>query len=255
MRGAKKFFRFARAAGDVLGAVHKTTKMSFPFSFFCRQPLPDQFFTWLCCDMIGYADDTSVSGNFAFGLNILSFPFNQPGGLGVTLPHPFSAVNAANPAGLKNVLYNSSTSTGIWNFYRVWATQVELVSTPFSQADRVYITMAPVYENVNAYGSVITSGQAPNSMEKMVEAGVSAKENTLAALYKIPNIVGQDSRSFLASGAYVGSFSAAPSAPVYMNVNYATADKGTLSGNLTFSVRLRFHVEFFQRVDTALLDN
>lgn len=245
---------FGTGAFDLLKA-HGPTFLKFARSYICKQPMPDRYDCWLFLDNYGHYASGAAVGSAAFSLNNLNTPLNVTGALGVALPNPVTAVGSAMYAGLKNLLYNAATGTGIWNFARVWSVRVELWFCPQSTGDTINVSMAPVTGNVAAYLTVVTCGQGPNSCNSSMTNGVAASMNTIRNYYSMPALCGISQKEYAADDTHSFNLgAAAPNPTVYLNVQWGTADAQNLASTLPWKLRLAAHVEFYSRVDSALLD-
>lgn len=246
---------FGTGAFDLIKA-HGPTFLKFAKSYICKQPLPDRYDTWLFLDNYGHYPSGGSVGSAAFSLNNLDTPLNLTGGLALALPNPVTSVATAQFAGLRNLLVNATTGTGIWNFCRVWSIRVDLWFEPSSLGtDTVNVAMAPVTGNTAAYLTVVTCGQGPNSTVKSCTQSVADKMNTLSNLYSMPQLCGISQKEYAADDTHSFNLgAAAPNPTVYLNIQWGTADALALAAALPWKLRLAAHVEFYGRVDSALLD-
>ena len=103
----------------------------------------------------GFITGNTVSNfTFAVGINTPSLPFNQTGGTASGLPNPAVPLNQLQPAGLKNLLLNSTTNSGIYANYRVWTAGVEVTASSTNAADLGYLAIAPLIGTAASYGGV-----------------------------------------------------------------------------------------------------
>jgi hypothetical protein len=215
-----------------------------------NQLFPDRLMTWMDCASGGIIASGSSAGKFGLGLNILTTPFNQNGGNSVW-PSPQISDATVQPSGLKNILYNSGTNTGIYNFYRVWKVKVEVSILPQTSDDATTVCIAPV-NSTGSYGTIETIQQGPNSKYKLVNL---TEFRTLRATYDVPALMGVSKQDYGALSANTtGSFATTPSSYLFLQTTVQNAFYQNWSSNLGWNVRLKYMVEFLQRADVPLLD-
>jgi len=235
-----------------------TSSLTFRRSNLTHQPWPDRYFTTLMVENFGYyGTSTGQSDYFGMALNILPYPFNTVGGITNKLPNPKVATNSCDPAGLENLLYNSATNTGLWLNYRVWGATVRINCQPQATGDALQFGIAPVVTASANYGSLQTLSQGPNSKWIVCTANNTARGNTIIKHFSIPQILGISKRAYgTPATATYGTYGTAPSSAnqVFAQVFYNTQDESTNSGPIGFSVSIKYHVEFWGRTDTAIID-
>lgn len=255
-KGKRKFFKGSSGSNGRLrggGDVSRTTTLVFKQSFLTRQPIPDRYFCWLNCFMTG-ATNVGVgsnTGTWQIKLNALTFPFNT----GSPMPNPIQAVNVTNPAGLKNLLFNSTTSTGLWGFYRVHRVRVSHTFQPQTAGDNCTCGIAPLI-NTGGYGGLITLSQGPNAKTIVTTIGGTGANDTLYQNIDVAAALGIKKELYAANVfTTAGSFAAPPTQVLNLQAIYNTIDNSVLTAPLQYAVRLQFLVEFFERIDTALIDS
>lgn len=233
---------------------HKTTGQWFKAAALCKQPVADSYIT----DIFATAQGSfsigagSKTSGFAFSLNYPVFPFNQVGALGVGLPNPIIANNTNDPAGLKNLLFNSGTATGLWLNGITLATAVELTVQPQNIGDNVKVVMVPVANSTANYGNPENAGAGPNSVERTFTSVYPSKMYrswSPAAIAGIPDRLWESQM-----GTYNFTFASAPVPQQFVQVWYRTMNNVDLVSILPVMIRVRYTVRFFNRADAALLD-
>lgn len=252
-RGAGKastFRRFVRAGKSVarygLGRLaHAATKHFFSWSGICKQPIEDSFVTDLFISIRGNYVSGVQSGNFLFALNDIVHPFNKGG---ATIAVPSQTIASWDPTGVQNLLYNSTTSTGIWQYFLVLACK-PTVEVGVATTDRPIVAMAPV-TGANSYGNVDSAAIGPGAVNRLCVSGV---RNVLSSTFVCAQIAGMNDSQFMAQqGTFAGQYGAAPTYTQFVQVRFGTSEN-TVNA-VSFVVKIHYRVRFFQRVDTALLE-
>jgi len=222
-----------------------------------RQPLPDRLFTTVFLDNSGNIGTASALENiFGFLINGPVFPLNHTGGA-ATVPNPSTAVGAICPKGLANLLYNSGTGTGLYEYVRIWKVMVRITVTPQAAADAMQICLAPTV-GAATFGTFQGLADSPESRTIMVSPYGNARSNTVTRSWSLPQITGVPKREYSAfsSETFATFASPTPITPVYGYFGYQ-CPTGTTSttANCSWLIQLRYVCEFFGRVDSALLDD
>lgn len=255
----RKFFRRSTQVTSTASATRAMTVyfMNFKGSRFSKMSMPDRFLTWMSIELQGGISTGAGSntGTFGFALNDIVFPFNKPGPVGVTLPNPVQAVNAWNPQMLKNFLFNATTNTGIYNQYRVWASEVNVSMTPGNAADTVNICMCPLAQAATAYTGPEAISSGPNSVVKISTFGGSGASCTMTALWSMPALAGCPKNLYPAFASALGTASTTPGLPYFVQVGYRTDDAAMLTAVVGVRIVVRYHVEFLNRADSQLLNS
>lgn len=257
VRGVKRSFlgragqavgKAVKIGGKFAKKMHTFTKVSFPASYYCQQPLPDRYDCWLTLANTGAFSSGAISAHWDFLANGLVKTFNKR--LSVTLPNPVLAVGTYSYNALTNLLYNSVTSTGIWENYRVWALEVIMYIQPQTNGDNSMVC-AHAVQNGTVATSLYEAQQSPSASTQDCMSGV---RNVLKLMFSIPQVIGLSAIQYASENSVVGSFASDPANAVYVNVVQATLDNAVLTANLPFNIQLKAHVEFFGRVDVGLLN-
>jgi hypothetical protein len=232
---------------------HAPTILKFANAYWCHQPFPDRYDTWLSYSNNGYTAAGANNISFGQGLSTPVFPSTQNNGLG-GIPNPFVAIAIADCAGLKNILVNSSTGTGLYTKGIVLGVKIELVIMPQGPGDTLFAVMAPVTGG-SSYGTSITASQGPNSISKVCEFSVPASSNTLAQYFSLPGLAGMSTKEYLANPSNYFTYAVAPTNNWVAQFFWNTSDTANTGQPVTYQLRTMYHCLFFNRADTALLDN
>jgi len=221
-------------------------------SFKTGQIVPDRYFVWL--DLFNVGQFPAGGGaNYGFALNNINFPLNNTGANGL-LPSLEIAAGTCDPAGLKNLLFNSTTSAGLWTNYRVWKVAVEFCATPQANVDTLLVAMAPVLGSGSNYGTNATMVQGPNSCYHTCSTG-QGNHNTLKKMWSLPQLLGVPDRDYGAlSLSTYGTYGVPPVRPVFLQIDWAAETDVNTTLVVPYTIKVRYFVEFFQRCDTALID-
>jgi hypothetical protein len=238
-----------------------TTSLAFKESLSLHQPVPDEYWCWLTASNQGALNVGNANNHWEMSLNTLQYPFNvlPPGG--GALPNPAQAVATWNPTGFTNIISNPAlinaggVYTGLYYSYRVWAAEATVTYMPTTAVDSSMLTMAPLGQGI-LYGSTSTQIQSPNSCFKLITAGVSSDANTLKCFYSIPEILGVPKKNFAslsgAGGGTAGVWGTGPTTIVFLQVRSANATGANNANTMGINVTVRYHVQFFGRVDVNL---
>lgn len=236
--------------------INKVTSLTFRPSRYTHQIVPDRYFCWLEISNMGNFPSASASGSYGMLINTFPFPFNLKGVTPAILPALLIGANVQDPSGYKNIIYNATTSTGLYGYYRVWSVAVTLVVMPQITGDNVVVGMAPITPpSTSGYPNVIELSQSPNNVTKTCTP-LTPKENVLYAKYSFPSLLGCSKKDYGTLGSQTnGSNATAPAIPIALNIVYQTLDQQNTANTVGYSIKVRYHVEFFGRTDQELLDS
>lgn len=232
---------------------NQITHLKNPRSLTTRQPIPDNYWTWLTVQGDGYAASGVGSASFSFAINNPVLPFNNTGA-GGAFPNPSVANNANNPTGLQNLIYNSSTATGLWQYGRVWRTRVTVTPMVSNTADQIQVAMAPLTGTVNTYSTYAALAASPNSATRDSQMNMAPKDGQLTEDWDIPAIVGIKKQLYDAqAGAYSFQYATVPTSQVFAQVYMTEGTQQNTTGRVVFRIVIQYYIQFFQRIDTLLL--
>jgi hypothetical protein len=211
------------------------------------QPVPNGLNVTLVHTVLGWIATPTTTAQYGMALNDLVAPTTKKGGATAVLPNN----SGGDPAGLLNYLLNTATGTGLYVQCVVKRSRVVFTLTPTSASDASNVVLSVVAGPV-AYSGVSTAADGPNSITKICSFISDRKGNTLA-MSVVPRLVdGHSPSAWRIAGKF--SYAIVPPSPVYLQVNFQTADQVASIANIPYSVRLEHDVEFFQRNDTSLED-
>lgn len=253
--------KFTRAKGGSLQGSStlsntSVSKVDFKLSKFTKQIVPDRLFTWLTIENQGATGSGAATnvGTFGFSINDIVFPLNKNGPVGSNLPNPVQAVNAWNEQGLKNLLFNTSTNTGLYNNFRVWTSIANVTFTLANAADgALNVVIVPLSQAASFYNLPEAMEAAPNSVVKTCSQGSSGGSCTLTCLASQPALAGVPKNLFPSYAPALGAFSAGPGLPMFWQVAWRTHANAVLTNSVGIKLLVQYKVEFCNRVDAALL--
>jgi len=253
----RKFTRAKSTQGSATSVNSAVSKIDFKLSKFSKQIVPDRFFTWLTVENQGSITSGAGSNTFswAFSLNDLVFPLNKNGPVGFNLPNPVQAVNAWNEQGLKNLLYNTATNTGLYNNFRVWTTIANVTYTSGNAADSMNLVIVPLSQAAIGYLNPEAMAAAPNSVVKSCTFGGSGASCTATLVASHPALAGVPKNLFPSYAPALGAFTAGPGLPMYVQVAHRTDDNANLQATAGVKVIIQYKVEFCNRVDAGLIQS
>lgn len=226
----------------------KTTVLKFSQSLITRQPVPDRYFTWLRITNAGRYNATSAAANsFAFSIDQIINPHSYIGGSSAGLPNPEVALNANNCTMARNLLYNSGTSTGIWELFRPWRAKVKLTMLSQNTGDAPQIAMAPIIGTTATYSTANAIAQAPNSCMLLATAAGTSASTSLSGNYSFPELAGVPESLYAGNSTYSLAYNSTPN--FYLQAGYFNTSGAALLGNLNILVEVMVFVEFYSRVD------
>jgi hypothetical protein len=221
-----------------------------------HQPIPDRYFCTLEVSELGHiASAAAAATNWVFPLSAIAHPFNQVNG-GNAIPNPLVAVATLSPAGLQNLLYNTTTSTGLWTFYRVWRTHYEVNTQPTNAADSTVTVVSPVQTtSTPPFANILTAQDSPGSQMAICTQANPTRKNTVIGNVSIPGVLGltEAGYSAMTTNTY-GSYTNVPVEAVYALVTQSTMNDAVYAAQCGLHVTVRYDVEFFNRADVELLD-
>jgi len=222
-----------------------------------HQIIPDRFFCTMECSELGhYAASAAAGQSWNFPLSCIAHPFNQVNS-GAAIPNPLVAVATLSPAGLVNLLFNSITSTGLWNFYRVWRCRYELNVQPTNGADDTIAVVSPVQGTSSpTFTNILVAQDSPGSRKVICSQANPTRKNTVMGTVDLPGFLGISNAAYSAmtTNTY-GSYTNLPVEAAFANVTTNTMSDATYTALCPIHATLRWDVEFFNRADAALLDD
>lgn len=249
----RSFKKKVRVSAGSSSARSQITRVVNPNSFTLLQPVPDRYFTWLVIENSGHYNlGSAADQDIMLGLSQLPQPFSATGGVGTGLLNAKASINSLQYTGMKNLLFNSTTGTGLWSNYRIWTTMTEL--TVNSTADTFDVGMAPV-EGTGSYPTIQQLAQAPQSVRKTSAPGSNQLGNPLKLTVSLPKVLGITKKEYgaYASNTY-GVFGTPPAAPIFLQISWSNILNGVTGAATNVVVKQKAFVEFFGRVDTGLLE-
>jgi len=224
----------------------------------CMRPLPDRMFTWINLAALGYYTLGAATYGAGFALNFPNFPLNNAGAVSTKLPNPSRAVTVINPCGYKNLIYNGTTTTGLYYYGRVWAVKGTFHVQPQAAGDALTAAIAPVIGTGNSYTGTSTCMQGPFAKVATCTSGSNAKDCVLSFNYSLPKIFGVPPKDY-AGGVITGSGNSfgdgsAPALLAFANIWLSTLDQANTTANIGWVLKLQYLVEFWSSTDTALID-
>jgi hypothetical protein len=221
-----------------------------------HQPVPDRYFCTLEVTELGhYASAAAAYQHWVFPLSAIAHPFNQVNG-DAAIPNPLVAVASLSPAGLQNLLYNTTTSTGLWEQYRVHRCHYELNCQPTNGADDSIIVVSPCQSSSTPpFANILNAADSPGSKMRVCSQANPTAQNTVKGTVDIAGVLGLTRPAYEADTTNTyGTYTNLPVETVYAFVTSTTMSDAAYTASCGLHVKLLFEVEFFQRADTALLD-
>lgn len=231
-----------------------TTLLAFTQSKVTKQPVPDRYFCYINVANNGYWPTGSGAFN-SFGLQVNNpvHPFFSAGGIGTTIPNPGVSINLSDPLGLENLLFNSVTNTGLWDFVRVWKCEVRF--TVFgNNTDAFNYVMAPIIGNGGTYSNIEGVEAAPNASKTRFVSPQTTARTTTQMEWDIPALSGTPRKNYSSVLTNAVSFGGTPSPSIYAQLAAYNVNNVVLTARTPFDVQISFGVEFFGRHDYALLN-
>lgn len=216
-----------------------------------KEPMPPRFRTTFEIDYTGYLTASVASAMVtAVGLNKLY----QPGTVSVTgttvigvspwnLDSGYSATT--NPQGYSNLMYNASTTGGVYTYYKVRKAMAQFMVYPCALADNLLATILPFIGN-----NLPTSFTAAEADRFAVNGGFSASQSDIGKRLTctiMPHLLHGVSRKAWdedESGEF-GSMapSSGPSLPSNFVIWVLTSSGANLANQCSFRLRIRYWVE------------
>jgi len=202
-----------------------------------------------------YAAAAGAFGHWVFCIGTPVHPFNNIDG-DTAIPNPLVATATQSPAGLQNLLYNATTNTGLYNYFRVWKAAVRINCQPTNGADGTVCVMSPLTTtSAPPFANVINAQDSPGSVVRVCTQANPTAANTLQKVFDLSAILGLTPSEYGAfSASTYGSYGNLPADTVYVAVTSNTQNNNAYNAVCGFEVKIVYDVEFFQRTDTVLLD-
>lgn len=230
-----------------------SSRLWFSSALRSRQPVPDEYITDIRINNQGYIASGPVGGTFGFSLNWPWHPFNRSGVVSAGLPNAVVAVGTAQSNSLPNLLFNTTTGTGLWENGMVDHAEVEIGCYVTSISDTIRFAMAPISSNTPVnYANIVQMVQSPNAVEAVSTYATPKKLRRIWAMNALQGIP----INLWPSQYIVSTFTAAtgPAPEWFVSFRALTMDQAALGNSLNITVSVRYRCRFFSRVDVALLD-
>lgn len=216
-----------------------------------QTPFPPRYRTILSCANDGYIATASANvGSFYVNLNYPSTPYSN--GAGSSLPNPAVTVTTLWPAGFHNLLYNSTTNSGIYTRGVVYRARLEVTIMPTSTFDALVACIVPVDSSFATFTNVQNAEQAPYAVKKIV-CSSSGPSNKLVCDIALPKLQGMQSiRDVKDLSSNYFTQSAVPGTTYKFQVLWQTLNQQVFNNYCGISVRVFYYVEFFEEANAQL---
>jgi len=230
-----------------------------PKSLKLHQPMPDQYWCWLRHQSQGLIPIFGGAGaiySWGYQGNNPWLPLNTHGGATNSMPSPVVSVNTQQPSGLKNLLYNATTATGLYQTGRVWKVRGKITYYPQALSDQVLCCMAPVIGSSAAYTLSSNMMDGPHGVGWIASAYNTSKLNSHSFQYDIKEILALTHEEMSGNNLNTFTYSTAPTSANQVNILniVQTLDQVITNNTIPVVLELEYYVEFFNRCDTQILD-
>jgi len=218
-------------------------------------PFPDKFFTTLEVQLPGFLSAGVTGSVVAYGMNMLSltYPYSA-GGTYTAWPNPLSSVSTTNPTGLRNILYNSTAGTGLYQNYRVHGVDIEFWAMPQLAVDMINVALCPV-NGASAVSAYSVVADAPYAKNKTMILG-QVKENVIRYKFKPREFKGETKEQWRTDDSTLGTFASPPTDIITMGVYVIACQQSTNNTNvIPYNMKAKYFIEFFQPITTLLTQN
>jgi hypothetical protein len=215
-----------------------------------RQPLPPRFRTTLEIDYTGYL---TASTSNTFITTIALNKIYQPGTVSMTgstaigtapwnLDASYSATT--NPQGYSNLVYNASTTGGVYYYYKVLKAKAELMVYPVAFADNLLASITAVLGNNPP--SSFTAAQADRFTRKGGFTPSQNIRNVLSLTMRPWDLAGVSQKAWMEdeSGEFgsmaPGTAPTAASSFIFWLITSSAADLGN---QCSYRIKVRYWIE------------
>jgi len=219
--------------------------------FHPKLPFPPRFLTSFTSVLNGIIAATSTnSSQFAVSMNSLVLPWaGTTVGVVTTVPFPNPKVlnvTTLYPQGYHQ-LGNAAGTSGMYNYYRVFKSKIEIDFRPVNPLDEVYVYAIPVGEQYNGDLLQPSSFQAglPDPYEKNTTFGVNLNPKTLKNQLDLHTLFGKTKEQYDddLSGQYGAFTNGRPSIDAYWIVGYQTVAETALTSPIGYTVKVTWWTE------------
>lgn len=216
-----------------------------------QEPMPPRYRSSLEIDYTGYLT-ASAASSFVTAVSLNKI--YQPGTLSVTgstaigsspwnLDSSYSATT--NPQGYSNLIYNASTTGGIYTYYKVLKSRITLEVYPVAYTDNLLASITAIIGNNPP--SSFTAAQADRFTKKGAFTPSQSVRNRLILTVKPWDLHGVSKEAWIndESGEF-GSMvpGTAPTAPSNFVIWLLTSSAANLGNQCSFRIRVRYWVQF-----------
>lgn len=211
-----------------------------------RMPFPPRYRTIMSCEVQSIVPSaTAASGRYACGLNYLIHPFITVSGSSPFPVGTLPTVASLNPTGLTQIFNNA-----FYNAYRVYGSAIYITCCPTNGQDIIEMTVTP--SGVDNLPATTTSAMSqPYTKDKMfaVSKAIGKTGDILSNYITQHKFCGVTRRAVEddLSGAFTGSLTGVPppNNQLMWVINWNDVSGVNLNGNLLFTVRIKYYVEFW----------
>jgi hypothetical protein len=222
--------------------------------------MPLKFHTQFTYANAGYFPVATTFGTLTqFPINIsnLVFPQSLTGANWTAWANPVSAVTTADPTGLRNLMYQSSTSTGFYNQYRVKEVIARVSIFPETSLDNlnvIYLPLnGPTGATMGGANTIASLQDAPFAQHKIINQ-VSPNGGVHTVRILPHQIRGQTITQYNNDPSNVGTYSVPPVNVITLSVLVQTQDQAATNASVGWNVHLTYKVELMYPISQLLLD-
>jgi hypothetical protein len=236
--------------GNSKSAVVKAQNQPLPDSIWYKTPrgipFPQRYRTSLRCCIQGNLVTGAIPGVYYVSGNSAYLPYNGGSWPGVIIASTFTL----QPCGFSNLC----TSTGPYNNWRCYSSQIRARLTSGSLADIITYTVTPGNTG-SAVTGVADALAEPRTKSAMTQGG--ATQTQIRHKFNITDFLGIGPYAVRDDmvGLFSGSYNAAPTQQFRWNFAWTTSNNAALVAPASYEIEMLYDVEFFNLNAGALLDN
>lgn len=233
-------------------------------------PFPKYLETTLTCHLSGYMTAgqlTNAQTTNANGYGLCAVPLWPSGAFTSAFNgYPLSTAAGAlfgggagsglNPAGWKNLLYNTTLGTGIYSVFTPLSGSLMLDILPTTAADSMTYGICPANNNDAKFAAtevgVTSLFQAPGSVRKHCEAGI---RNRLTCRLSVPQLSGIKREILCQSSGYSGTYGSLPAEASGFVIGIQQQHGVVTNNDVYCTAVLKIFGRFSQMCQAGIYDN
>jgi len=187
---------------------------------------------------------------YNIGMSYIQTPFATLSGYS-GWPNPFSSLTGTSVVGIKNLLFNTTTNSGLYQSYRVHGVKTKILFMPQALSDTSNCAVT-CHTGATPFTTYNTAVDAPYAKTKIMNAN-QTKDNVITYYMKNRTVRGQTKQQFNDDPNNTGTYTNNPTNVIVMDVYLIAQDGVNLIANMGYQVEVEYFIELFAPVSQNLI--